>query len=130
MTAMAATNLLGLLCLARAALSSSFSYSAPFCVDTSGCFNFYDLLPRQADPRNGSRTDISFPLIGLGTAGIKGQTERIVTSAVLDMGYKLIDTAQATEWYDEAAVGSSLLQGNLSDLIIVTKIHPRSYRYS
>lgn len=89
------------------------------------------LAPRVVDGRNSSRTDISFPAIGLGTAGIRGLTASVTRAAVNDFGYTLIDTAQANEWYDEAGIGDALASDDAVDLnnvVIVTKVHPRSYR--
>ena len=41
----------------------------------------------------------------------------------------MIDTAQAAEWYDETSVGRALAQTTvpLSDVVVVTKVHPRSF---
>lgn len=80
--------------------------------------------------------DVPMPSLGLGTAGLGKSTTSIVLKA-LDLGVKLIDTAQATEWYNEAAVGDALVEyekekgpDGLNDLMIVTKVHPRSYSYN
>ena len=79
----------------------------------------------------GSRTvednPIVLPRLGLGTAGLGKEGESIIRSA-LNYGVRLIDTAQAREWYDEESV-SRALKGHPSveNPIIVTKIHPRSY---
>ena len=75
--------------------------SFPFCVDTRGCFSD-DLAPRVI---TGLRP---MPLIGLGTAGLGQQRQDIVCSAVRDLGYQLIDTAEAREWYSESDVGDAL----------------------
>eukprot|EP01031_Cornospumella_fuschlensis_P046146 gene46146-56491_t len=72
------------------------------------------------------------PAIGLGTAAMRGEiTEKVVTEA-LSLGVRLLDTAQAQEWYDEAAVGRAVAQfvlqnPNAPEPLIVTKVHPRSY---
>jgi len=75
------------------------------------------------------------PLIGLGTAGLRDATSKIVHTA-LSAGVRLIDTAQASEWYDEEQVGSGIrefLKNNngytLDDFVLVTKIHPRSFEF-
>jgi diketogulonate reductase-like aldo/keto reductase len=41
----------------------------------------------------------------------------------------MIDTAQAQEWYDESLVGQALARTNvqLSSIVVVTKVHPRSF---
>ena len=75
------------------------------------------------------------PLLGLGTAGLRDDTSKIVLTA-LNAGVRLIDTAQAAEWYDEEQVGQGIrefLQNNdeltLDHLVIVTKIHPRFFEF-
>jgi 2,5-diketo-D-gluconate reductase A len=43
-------------------------------------------------------------------------------------GFRLFDTAQAAEWYDEEALGRALLHCPVEDtVVIVTKIHPRYF---
>lgn len=71
------------------------------------------------------------PFLGLGTAGIFSSTQNIVRRS-LEYGVRLIDSAQAAEWYDEAALGEMIkqyLQNAADDVYIVTKLHPRSYGY-
>jgi len=70
----------------------------------------------------------------LGTAGIKGTEgkERKIVQTYLESGIRLIDTAQAKEWYDEESVGLAVSDFVSSssvdnDIVIVTKIHPRSF---
>eukprot|EP01040_Poterioochromonas_malhamensis_P007639 gene7639-8248_t len=77
--------------------------------------------------------DILMPKLGLGTAGLRSKTEW-VTLFALNSGVKLIDTAQAYEWYDEAAVGKAVneylddhRETEKDQVFIVTKIHPRSF---
>ena len=79
------------------------------------------------------------PSIGLGTAGLREKTADIVRIAVQAFGVRLIDTAQAAEWYSEEGVRDGLLEcfrnfngsrptsESLSTIVIVTKIHPRSF---
>lgn len=77
---------------------------------------------------------VHLPILGMGTAGLRGNTESIVCDG-LYRGMRLIDTAQAVEWYDEAAVGRALASCSASSgpeassdpVIIVTKVHPRSF---
>lgn len=52
-------------------------------------------------------TDLEWPSIGLGTAGLQQRTEDVVMLA-LSQGVRLVDTAQAAEWYDERAIGEAL----------------------
>lgn len=72
--------------------------------------------------------------IGLGTAGLGHVTSSIVGKA-LNYNVKVIDTAQAEEWYNETAVGEALSTwtkasgNNVDDVVVVNKIHPRSFRY-
>ena len=70
--------------------------------------------------------------IGLGTAGLGANTAEIVRSAVLEHGVRLIDTAQAEEWYSEDGVNRGLRAASDglqidTPVTIVTKIHPRSF---
>lgn len=70
------------------------------------------------------------PLLGLGTAGLGSRSKEVIIAA-MQLGVRLIDTAQAQEWYDENAVGRAA-RVFVHDYpqampIIVTKIHPRSY---
>ena len=71
---------------------------------------------------------VRLPSIGFGCAGrLPQQTyERAIQA-----GYTLLDTAQATEWYDEAAVGNAILhtRKNRSLLFLTSKLHPRDLGY-
>lgn len=89
---------------------------------------------------------LHIPRIGLGTAALAGRGASVVHIA-LKAGVLLIDTAQATEWYAEEDVGRGIAeyhrellenvkqqphevsaQSSLADLVVVTKVHPRSFR--
>lgn len=71
--------------------------------------------------------NIAIPWIGLGTAGLGGDTYNAVRKS-LELGIRLIDTAQAQEWYQESEVGRALVDSELAeDVYVVTKVHPRSY---
>ena len=79
---------------------------------------------------------LHIPRVGLGTAGLPGKTVAVVREA-LAAGVRLLDSAQAEEWYSEEDVGKGIVEycaeseGNrnqLWDLVIITKIHPRSFR--
>lgn len=67
-----------------------------------------------------------------GTAGLGDQTQNIVRRA-LELGVTVIDSAQAGEWYSEVGVGDGLAiygatqNTTTHDVVIVTKIHPRSF---
>lgn len=67
---------------------------------------------------------VAFPLLGFGAAG---RLPSQVIEQALDSGYRLLDTAQANEWYDEAAVGMALKARavNRSELWLTSKLHPR-----
>mmetsp|Transcript_26989 Transcript_26989/g.25843 ORF Transcript_26989/g.25843 Transcript_26989/m.25843 type:complete len:329 (-) Transcript_26989:357-1343(-) len=76
---------------------------------------------------------LHLPRLGLGTAGLGGNDEEITLTA-LNFGVKLVDTAQAPEWYNERGVGkgiqryrSQFLSPKNDSVVILTKIHPRSY---
>ena len=75
----------------------------------------------------------SMPRVGFGTAGM-GWTTTTSVCAALEAGFRLIDTAQAHEWYSEEDLGVALAEcwagwgeQPLDDLVIVTKVHPRNY---
>lgn len=81
---------------------------------------------------------VHMPRIGLGTAAMSGKTVEVVKYAI-SVGVRLIDTAQAKEWYSEEDVGEGIVQycqelgeekcdAIADELTIVTKIHPRSFR--
>lgn len=76
---------------------------------------------------------LQIPRLGVGTAGLGTNGDK-VTYAALSHGVRLIDTAQAPEWYSEQDVGNGLRNFqrdnsglNPLSIIIVTKIHPRSF---
>ena len=99
--------------------------SAEFCVDTLGCFH------GQIHSKLVTPGLMHMPVLGLGTAGLQNVREGIVCDAISRLGYRLIDTAEATEWYSEDAVGQALEKCRgatpVDQLMVVTKIHPRSY---
>lgn len=79
---------------------------------------------------------ILLDMVGFGTAGLRSQTHSAVLAA-LKMGVRMIDSAQAAEWYDERGVGSAISEFlstypdvKEKDIVVVTKVHPRSYEYS
>lgn len=77
-----------------------------------------------------SNKGLWLPRLGIGTAALGAKTQEIVLFA-LNSGIQLIDTAQATEWYDEISVGLALKQYKRlnpnKDVFVVTKIHPRDF---
>lgn len=94
------------------------------------------------DPSNWVSTEYyldngrSIPRIGLGTAGLGTRGAQIVEEA-LRLGYAMIDTAQAPEWYSERLVSEGLSAYRSSDAgrtndnatypFTITKVHPRSF---
>jgi diketogulonate reductase-like aldo/keto reductase len=84
------------------------------------------------------------PTIGFGTAGLgQGATRRAVSQA-LELGYGLVDTACAREWYRQDEVGEALgaaargrrrppgagdARAAAGGPFVVTKIHPRDLGY-
>ncbi|KAJ8612263.1 hypothetical protein CTAYLR_002916 [Chrysophaeum taylorii] len=49
--------------------------------------------------------------------------------AALGAGVSLIDTARASEWYDEKAAADAVMRHNRSSIVVVTKLHPRDHGY-
>jgi diketogulonate reductase-like aldo/keto reductase len=74
--------------------------------------------------------DLQMPRIGFGTAAL-GERTKEMTCHALEAGVRLIDSAQATEWYRERSVGEAIREcyneKYQSKLVVVTKIHPRTY---
>lgn len=72
---------------------------------------------------------LEMPRVGLGTAG-RMAAEYI--EAAFEVGVRLIDTARATEWYDEAAAALAVSNAaarnvSRSEIVVVTKLHPLSH---
>lgn len=74
--------------------------------------------------------EIQMPRIGFGTAGLRHLTKEM-TCLAIESGVRLIDSAQAIEWYKESSVGEAIKEcyneQYQTKLIVVTKIHPRTY---
>lgn len=64
------------------------------------------------------------PTVGFGCAG---QLARGPILQALEAGYRLFDTSQAAEWYNEAELGEALAATTVKreDIFITTKLHPR-----
>ena len=73
---------------------------------------------------------LEIPRIGFGTAGLGILTQEAVQVA-LDIGYDMVDTAQAQEWYSEESVSKAMGDSGRSreDVFVVTKVHPRSFSF-
>ena len=76
---------------------------------------------------------LHIPRLGLGTAGL-GEDTSLITATALESGVRLIDTAQAPEWYSEEGVGQGLKDfrqydttSSNDEVVIITKVHPRSF---
>lgn len=80
---------------------------------------------------------VELPRLGLGTAGLSPKATADMVKHALSVGYRLLDTAQASEWYSEAGCGQGIQEYVKSkppsslnlNVVIVTKIHPRSFAY-
>ncbi len=72
--------------------------------------------------RGGAR----MPRVGFGTAGLGDGTGAAVRAA-LAAGYRLLDSAQAREWYREDLAGEALHTASVprTALFLTTKVHPR-----
>lgn len=71
----------------------------------------------------------AMPAVGFGTC-LGSQTFAAVTTA-LKSGYRLLDTAQAREWYNEDEVARAFLTSGVEreGIWITTKLHPRDLGY-
>ena len=75
---------------------------------------------------------VDMPRVSFGTAALpRGRGHERIIAAALDAGFRSFDTAQATEWYDEVAVASTLNASRLprSHFFVTTKLHPRDLGY-
>ena len=72
------------------------------------------------------------PRVAFGTAGLpRGAGHEAVVAMAFAAGFRSFDTAQAQEWYDEAAVARALNATGAprSALFVTTKVHPRDLGY-
>ncbi len=69
-------------------------------------------------------------MVGFGTAGLGNRAVDAPLHA-LKKGFTHLDTAAATEWYSEAAIGQALQRAGKprDELFVTTKIHPRDFGY-
>ena len=69
---------------------------------------------------------VVMPRVGYGCAG--KASARYVERALRE-GVRLIDTAQADEWYDEAAAADGLRASGVAgkSVTVVTKLHPKNH---
>jgi 2,5-diketo-D-gluconate reductase A len=68
--------------------------------------------------------DVSMPMIGLGTAGLRGRDGYTAMRRALDLGYRHIDTATAYD--NEAEVGRAVRDSAVdrADVFLTTKLPP------
>ncbi|EIE20064.1 Aldo/keto reductase, partial [Coccomyxa subellipsoidea C-169] len=71
---------------------------------------------------------VVMPLVGFGTAGLGAATEE-ATAWALASGYRLLDSAQAQEWYREDLVGLAVLKSRVprEQVFLTSKLHPRHH---
>ncbi len=70
---------------------------------------------------------IEMPVLGLGTYMLQGSECEKCISEAINLGYKLIDTAQM--YGNEQAVGNAIKHYNRKDLFITTKLYSPSTSY-
>lgn len=70
---------------------------------------------------------IEMPVLGLGTYMLQGSECEKCVSEAINLGYKLIDTAQM--YGNEQAVGNAIKHYNRKDLFITTKLYSPSTSY-
>ena len=76
---------------------------------------------------------VDMPRVSFGTAALpRGRGHERVIAAAAGAGFRAFDTAQATEWYDEASVARALNATGLprSAFFVTTKLHPRDLGYT
>lgn len=75
-------------------------------------------------------TGANMPLVGLGTWNLRGQQCTDIVSKAIQLGYRLIDTAQMYD--NEIEVGKGILQSgiNRKELFITTKLYRNSNSYA
>ena len=75
---------------------------------------------------------VEMPKIGFGLAAMKGEETRLAVREHLKRGFRLMDGAESTEWYDDASAGDELRklkEYTREDVFIVSKIHPTRLNY-
>ncbi|KAL6769178.1 hypothetical protein ACKKBF_B17780 [Auxenochlorella protothecoides x Auxenochlorella symbiontica] len=87
---------------------------------------YLDTVPEQVEIAPG----VWMPTVGFGTAGLGDATAEAVASALAN-GYRLLDSAQAREWYREDLVGEGLAASGVprSQVFLTSKLHPRNLGY-
>eukprot|EP00884_Botryococcus_braunii_P006785 jgi/Botrbrau1/16107/Bobra.7_2s0071.1 len=107
---------------------SNPSYMLENCWKACGGCNWKPLqsVPQKVKLNN----SIAMPRVGFGTAGL-GENTKQATIWALQAGYRMLDSAQAREWYREDLVGEALAESGLErrDVFITSKMHPRHHGY-
>ena len=70
---------------------------------------------------------VRMPRVGVGLAGMKGTETRLSLREHLKLGFRMLDGAESTEWYDDEAAGDELRKMKKikrENLFIVSKVHP------
>eukprot|EP01041_Mallomonas_annulata_P007771 gene7771-15902_t len=92
---------------------------------------FSGIIPEKLEPVRVSH-ELKMPLLGFGTAALGDKGKETICYAIA-AGFRLFDTAQAKEWYQEVDMGAAIADcwkdRSVDDLVIVTKVHPRSFQY-
>ena len=94
------------------------------------CLDMPPVVPASSSSDTGNRTvtlsnGVEMPTVGFGCAGY---VRKPALLEALAAGYRLFDTAQATEWYLEDELGAALAEAphvNRSELFLTSKLHPR-----
>ncbi|UXR71058.1 MULTISPECIES: aldo/keto reductase [unclassified Staphylococcus] len=73
--------------------------------------------------------DVKMPLVGLGTWDLRGETCTSLVSEAIQLGYRLIDTAQMYDNEKEVGQGIARTSVNRDDLFITTKLDGRCNGY-
>jgi len=72
---------------------------------------------------------VEMPRVGFGLAGMRGADTKASVRAHLAAGFRMMDGAEATEWYDDDAAADELARTRgvvREDVFIVTKVHPKN----
>jgi 2,5-diketo-D-gluconate reductase A len=75
---------------------------------------------------------VEMPKVGFGLAALHGDDTRYSIREHIKRGFRLMDGAESTEWYDDATAGDEIgkIKGlKREDVFIVTKIHPTRLTY-
>lgn len=75
---------------------------------------------------------VEMPKVGFGLAGMKGDETRSSLREHLYRGFRLMDGAESTEWYDDETAGDELeklTEFRREDVFIVSKVHPTRLSY-